>query len=155
VIKNFDRGECAMLEKMKQLVREKDTCVLATTAKNIPHCSLMAYAPDPECGEIYMVTQKNTTKYKNLIDNPTVSLLIDTREDRSGPHRPHTKALTVDGVFRRIADPEKGASARDRLIERHPQMKAFLAQPDAEVFAIKITSFLLLDGIVDSYYEEL
>lgn len=144
-----------MLDKMKELVREKDICVLATTAGNTPHCSLMAYVTDPECSEIYMVTQKNTTKYKNLTDNPTVSLLIDTRDEHSAARRPHTKALTVDGVFRRIHDPEKEASVRAKLMERHPHMQPFLDQPEAEVFAIKITSFLLLDGITDSYYEEI
>jgi nitroimidazol reductase NimA-like FMN-containing flavoprotein (pyridoxamine 5'-phosphate oxidase superfamily) len=143
-----------MLDKMKALVKEKDICVLATSAEGTPHCSLMAYVTNPECSELYMVTQKNT-KYKNLLDNPTVSLLIDTREEHSGSHRPRTKALTVDGVFRRIDDPSQGDSVRATLVERHPHMKSFLDQPDAEVFAIRITSFLLLDGVTDSYYEEI
>lgn len=140
---------------MKKLLREKDTCVLATTAGKIPHCSLMFYVTDPECSKIYMVTQKSTTKYKNLIENPWVSLLIDTRDEHSGTRRPHTRALTVDGTFRRIDEPVEGSSARAAFLERHPHMQAFLDQPDAEVFAIAITSFLLLDGISDSYYEEL
>jgi nitroimidazol reductase NimA-like FMN-containing flavoprotein (pyridoxamine 5'-phosphate oxidase superfamily) len=144
-----------MLDKMKELVRAKGTCVLATTAGSTPHCSLMAYVTDPDCREIYMVTQKSTTKYKNLIDNPTVSLLIDTRDEHPGSDRPYTQALTVDGLFRSLDEPKNEASIRGQLLERHPQLKAFLDHPDAEVFAIQITSFLLLDGISDSYYEEI
>ena len=144
-----------MLDKMKELVREKDICVLATSAQGTPHCSLMAYVTDPECNEIYMVTRKDTTKYKNLVDNPTVSLLIDTREEHPGSRRHHTQALTVDGVFRRIDNPTQRDSIRSTLLEHHPHMKSFLDQPEAEVFAIRITSFLLLDGITDSYYEEI
>lgn len=143
-----------MLNQMKALVREKDTCVLATTAGGSPHCSLMAYATDPECREIYMVTQKDTTKYKNLSENPKVSLLIDTRDENPGPRRPDAKALTVDGVFARINDPQKEAEVRSKLLETHPHMKTFLDQPDAEVFAIRITSFLLLDGLTDAYFEK-
>ena len=43
-----------MIERMKELVRRKDICVLATVAENKPHCSLMAYVTDDECKEIYM-----------------------------------------------------------------------------------------------------
>jgi nitroimidazol reductase NimA-like FMN-containing flavoprotein (pyridoxamine 5'-phosphate oxidase superfamily) len=32
-----------MLEEMKALAREKNSCVLATIAGNKPYCSLMAY----------------------------------------------------------------------------------------------------------------
>ena len=71
-----------MLERMKAVVREKDICVLATVSGDKPHCSLMAYAADDDCREIYMVTHRKTNKYKNLKENPAVSLLIDTREER-------------------------------------------------------------------------
>jgi len=72
-----------MLEEMKALAKQKDICVLATVSDGNPHCSLMAYATDDDCREIYMITQKGTKKYKNLIKNPSVSLLIDTREEQA------------------------------------------------------------------------
>jgi nitroimidazol reductase NimA-like FMN-containing flavoprotein (pyridoxamine 5'-phosphate oxidase superfamily) len=84
-----------MLEKMKSLAREKDICVLATVSNKKPHCSLMAYVTDDECREIYMVSHKQTRKYKNLLENPSASLLIDTREENLGTSRPEAKALTV------------------------------------------------------------
>lgn len=55
-----------MLERMKQLVREKDICVLATVSGSKPHCSLMAYVTDEDCREIYMVSRRQTGKYRNL-----------------------------------------------------------------------------------------
>jgi nitroimidazol reductase NimA-like FMN-containing flavoprotein (pyridoxamine 5'-phosphate oxidase superfamily) len=68
-----------MIEKMKALVKRKDICVLATVSENNPHCSLMAYVTDNDCREIYMVTNRQSTKFRNLSANPLVSLLIDTR----------------------------------------------------------------------------
>jgi len=59
-----------MLEKMKELVRKKNICVLATVSDYKPYCSLMAYITDATCKEIYMVTHKNTTKFNNLQKNP-------------------------------------------------------------------------------------
>ena len=144
-----------MLAKMKSLVRNHDTCVLATASKGRPHCSLMAYAADDACGEIYMVTHRTTSKYRNLTDNPHVSILIDTREEHPGRRRPEARALTVEGEFRPIQDKERQLSAKARLIEAHPYLKDFIENEDAEVFSVKVVSFLLLEGLSDAYYEKL
>jgi nitroimidazol reductase NimA-like FMN-containing flavoprotein (pyridoxamine 5'-phosphate oxidase superfamily) len=143
------------LEKMQQLAREKDICVLATASGGTPHCSLMAYVIDDGCREIYMATFKKTTKFKNLTENPDVSLLIDTREEHAGPLRSEAKAMTVDGTFQKIDDESKKHRMRVKLLERHPHLKDFLAHPDAEVFCIKIRSFLLLDGLTEAHFEEI
>jgi len=37
-----------MIEKIKALVREKDTCVPATVSDDSPHCSLMSYVSEPD-----------------------------------------------------------------------------------------------------------
>jgi nitroimidazol reductase NimA-like FMN-containing flavoprotein (pyridoxamine 5'-phosphate oxidase superfamily) len=142
-----------MLDEMKALAKQKDICVLATSSGNEPHCSLMAYATDDACTEIYMVTYRNTHKYKNLMENSSVSLLIDTREEDAGPRRPSAKALTVTGVFQRIDNEEKKGVVLRRLLERHPHLKNFVNQPDAEPFCVKVSSFLLLDGLTDAYYQ--
>jgi nitroimidazol reductase NimA-like FMN-containing flavoprotein (pyridoxamine 5'-phosphate oxidase superfamily) len=142
-----------MLKSMKALVREKDICVLATISGTKPHCSLMAYATNDSCLEIYMVTHRRTTKYQNLTENPNVSLLIDTREEHHGAGRPHGKALTVSGTFEPIADVEKRKEVRAKLLERHPHLWDFMNDPDAEPICIKVISFLLLDGLTDAHFE--
>lgn len=142
-----------MLDTMKALVREKDMCVLATASHNRPHCSLMAYVADDACTAIYMVTLKDTRKYRNLRANPWVSLLIDTREDDRGARRPHAKALTVTGVFERIREDTMRRQVREALIRRHAHLEGFTRHPDAEVFSIQISAFLLLDGLTHSYFE--
>ena len=142
-----------MLDKMKALVREKDMCVLATVSNNRPHCSLMAYVANDACTEIYMVTFKDTKKYRNLRENAWVSLLIDTREEDRGSRRPQAKALTVTGVFEEIGDDNMRHQIREALMRRHAQLEGFADHPDAEVFSILIHSFLLLDGLTNSYFE--
>ena len=142
-----------MLDRIKALVREKDMCVLATVSNNRPHCSLMAYIANDACTEIYMVTFKDTKKYRNLMENPWVSLLIDTREEDRGSRRSQAKALTVTGVFEQIEDDNIRHRIREALMRRHPQLEGFADHPDAEVFSIRIHSFLLLDGLTNSYFE--
>ena len=151
---SFSR-EAFMLEKMKALVRKKDTCVLATVGQGCPHCSLMAYVTDGECSEIYMATQKGSRKYRNLMENPLVSLLIDTREDQHGQKGAEAMALTVAGTLQQTDNPNKNHAMREKLLARHPRLNDFLNQPDVTIICIKISSFLLLKGLKDSYFEEL
>jgi len=144
-----------MLSTMKNLAKEKDMCVLATASGGAPHCSLMAYVTDQDCSEIYMTTQRNTQKYKNVLENPFVSLLIDTREDHKGHLRYETKAMTVAGTCEVIEEEAKQALVRAKLVERHPHLKEFLSHPEAAILCIRVASFLLLNGLTDAYFEEI
>ncbi len=142
-----------MLEKMKDIVKSNDLCVLATVSEGKPHCSLMSYISDEDGYEIYLISHKQTKKYANLMENPTVSLLIDTREKEKGQRRIYIKALTVSGEFQTIKDPKKKDFIRSKFLKIHPHLADFLNDPDAEIFSIKIKSFQLLDGVKDAFFE--
>lgn len=144
-----------MLEEMKAIAKQQDICVLATVSGGKPHCSLMAYAIDDDCREIYMVTHRETSKYRNLIENPSVSLLIDNREEGAGAPDSAAKALTVSGLFQRIDEEHKREHARAKLMEKHPYLREFIDHPDAELLCIKVVSYLLLTGLTDSHFETL
>jgi len=141
-----------ILKEIKALAREKNICVLATVADGKPHCSLMAYVTDENCKEIYMVTHKNTTKYENLINNPSVSLLIDTRDISP---LSQAKALTIEGTCTAIESKEKREKVRDRLLAVHPHLAGFINHPEAEVLRIKICSFLLLNGLQEAHFQSI
>jgi len=143
-----------MLPKMKRLLKEKDICVLATVSGKQPHCSLMAYVAAADGREIYMATLRDTKKYRNLTQNPAVSLLIDTREDAAGPRGSRAKALTVNGVFQRM-EGGKQARIRPRILRRHPHLQDLFAKGEAEIFAVRIESFQLLEGATDSHFERI
>jgi nitroimidazol reductase NimA-like FMN-containing flavoprotein (pyridoxamine 5'-phosphate oxidase superfamily) len=144
-----------MLEKMKDVVKSNDLCVLATVSEGRPHCSLMSYVSDEEGREIYLISHRQTKKYFNLMENPSVSLLIDTREEEKGQRRIDIKALTVSGEFKMINNPEKKDLIRSNFLKRHPHLTDFLNDPEAELFSIKIRSFQLLDGLKDAFFESI
>jgi general stress protein 26 len=112
----------------------------------------MAYAADEACQEIYMVTHRKTQKYQNLLENPAVSMLIDTREKTP---RTRTQALTIEGTFQRIENEAKKDRVRKTFLKIHPHLKEFIEHPDAELICIKIKSFLLLNGLTHAHYEQL
>lgn len=139
-----------MRQEIKDLIQANDVCVLATVSGRNPHCSLMSYAASDDCRELYMVTQASTKKYRNLKENPSVSLLVDSRQ--AAP-RGRAKALTVTGTFAGVKDEVRREELRRRLLARHPHLKDFMDQPDAELMVVKVAAFQLLDGLTDAYYE--
>lgn len=141
-----------MLEKMKNFIKNKNICVLSTVSDNKPYCSLMAYITDASCEEIYMVTHKNTTKFSNLQKNPSVSLLIDSRETQP---RSNAKALTIDGMFTPLIDENQKKAIRNQMLASFPYMKDFIHHPDSELIRIKIKSFLLLNSLTESHFASL
>ena len=144
-----------MIEKMIDIVKANDLCVLATVSEGKPHCSLMSYVSDEEGREIYLISHRQTKKYFNLMENPTVSLLIDTREEEKGQRRNDIKALTVRGEFQAINNPGKKELIRFKFLKRHPHLADFLNDPEAELFSIKIRSFQLLDGVKNAFFESI
>jgi len=149
-----ERRASAMLETIKTLIKSKDICVLSTVSDGKPHCSLMSYVTDDDCREFYMITLPATKKYRNLEDNSAVSLLIDTRDDVDRK-RQDIRALTVSGVFRSIDEKEKVEVILRKLLQRHPHLQEFAENGAARVFAVRVTSFQLLEGVSRSYFIEL
>ena len=144
-----------MLDTMKEVIRSQDMCVLATVSGDKPHCSLMAYIPDKDCRNIYLVTHRDTSKYRNINKNPSVSILIDTRLIDMGEKRRRAKALTANGVAERIANQDERLSILADFLEQHRHLKDFASHADAEVLAVRIQSLQLLDGVSNAYFERL
>ena len=142
-----------MLEKMRDIIKGNDLCVLATVSVGSPHCSLMSYISDEEGQEVYLVSHKETKKYSNLLENPTVSLLIDAREEEKRQRRIDIKALTVSGKFQIINDVGKKDLIRARFLKSHSHLTDFVNDPGAEIFSIKIKSFQLLEGVKNAFFE--
>ena len=141
-----------MLAEMKELVRAHSACVLATSSGNRPYCSLMAYATNDDASEIYMATPRSTRKFENIMANPAVSLMIDTRNEVP---RPEVRALTVEGICAPVTDPARNEQIRTQLLASHPQLASFLDHEDCAILCITVSSFLLLKGLTDAHYATL
>jgi len=139
-------------EKIRTLIKEQGACVLATASKNRPHCSLMAYATNDSCDEIYLITLNEGRKYQNLCENPSVSLLIDTRQGSFGFDPEKAMALTLSGPFARVIKESERQRIRKALSLKHPGLSEFFENPQGEPIKILIESYLLLEGPTKSHY---
>ena len=147
-LRNFNMSE--MLKKIKTLIRRKDSCVLATTDGETPHCSLMAYLPGDSGECLFLVTSRASRKYQNMRRHPRVSLLIDTRGEQQ---RELTQALTVTGTCDFLQENAEIERVKAAFVRQHPHLDSFLRRHDMAVVCIQVDFFLLLDGPERAYHE--
>ena len=139
-----------MLEKIKALILRKDSCVLATTDGETPHCSLMAYVTGNTGERLFLVTSSNSRKYQNIRRHPRVSLLIDTRGEQQ---RELTQALTLTGTCSILQDTAEIAQVKASFARQHPQLDDFIHKDKMAVMSVQVDFFLLLEGPERAYYE--
>lgn len=142
-------------ETVWQIVAENDLCVLATIGGGQPHCSLMAYVTDPDRNTLYLVTNRDTKKFRNLELSPQVSLLIDTRHRHLPGARERIQAVTLNGTCRAVLDPERSDRIGRRFLEVHPHLRPVFEHPDRVFLEVVIRSLLRLNGPTDALYLEI
>jgi nitroimidazol reductase NimA-like FMN-containing flavoprotein (pyridoxamine 5'-phosphate oxidase superfamily) len=138
-----------MLDKIKTLVRENDICVLATSGADGPHTSLMAYVCAEEVADIYLVTSRHSLKYRNMVQDERVSLLVDTRDKEP---RGTIRALTITGQARVVPDGAQRDDLLQRFVRRHPHLGGLLAQENIALVRIRIRAFQLLNGPQEAHH---
>ncbi|MBU4438341.1 MAG: pyridoxamine 5'-phosphate oxidase family protein [Acetobacterium sp.] len=143
-----------MLAKVTTILHENTLCVLCTELNGNPHCSLMTYLLSDDLKVLYLVSTRESRKYQNLLTNPRVSVLVDTRQRLGTNPAENIVSVTFEGLFHPLADPETQI-VRIHLAQAHPELNAILKNPDCVIFGIHLKSFLLLDGPVDSYQGDL
>ncbi len=143
-----------MLEKMKSLIGEHGTCVLATVGPDQrPHCSLMSYLPSEDCRRLYLLTGRATRKYRNMAANPQVSLLLDTRATGAASGLEGVVyALVMEGRFTPLPEGSEKAELTRRLLARHPHLAELAAGLDSELVAVVIGRLQLLEGPVKAHF---
>jgi len=113
----------------------KDSCVLATTDGETPHCSLMAYVPDDSGERLFLITSSASRKYQNIRRHPRVSLLIDTRGEQQ---RKFTQALTVTGTADILQDTGEIAQVKATFVRQHPDLAGFIRKDEMAVICVQV-----------------
>lgn len=129
------------------MLLDNNLSVLATCSDNKPNSSLMQYTCNKDATEMFMLTLKGSTKHQNIMSNPEVSLLVDTRNNSNG-----IRALTIYGKASLTEDAVLRQVMTTQLVEKNPDLSVFAINPEVCLISVRIESFLLLDGLVESSY---
>ena len=101
------------MERLMTLIKENDTCTLATCKDNKPRISIMAYMVIND--HILFATGADSIKGKNLLANPQVSLSISALP----------LYATIDGTVIEPTESEKQAY-NEKLFVKYPEFKELM-----------------------------
>lgn len=137
------------MDKARELIKESKLCVLSTSLKDVPNSSLMKYATNENVTEIYMLASDESVKCRNIRENPNASLLIDTRITEVNP-----RALTVYGKAEIVGDKDSAHNYLEKLLDVNPDLSVFKVSSKSCIILVRITGFLLMDGITEGGFME-
>lgn len=115
--------------------------VLATLWEEKPYCNLVAFTPSPDACHLFFATSRTTRKYRNLTQNPFVSMLCDTRA-HTGTDFEQAVAITALGHASEATKPLLDAS-RKLHVARHPALAGFMKAPDCTLFDICVQRYII------------
>lgn len=140
-------------KQIKRILQSQLYGILATSYKNQPYISLLAFIASKDMKSIYVATGRNTHKFQNVNENDKVAFFIDTRENNNLDVS-SAYALTVFGTAKEI-NKKKNTQIKKLYISRHPQLDSFIHSQNVEFLQIKISSFSLVERFQNVYLLEM
>lgn len=131
------KGSTPVAERLRALDRTQRHAVLATVSAGQPYTSLVAFALLPDLSGALFATPKDTFKYRNILENEQVALLVDSRSNRRTSYM-GAEAVTIQGR----AVPVRRGPRREQLAEiftvKHPDLAGFVQSPTTALVLIEM-----------------
>ncbi|MEJ2104915.1 MAG: pyridoxamine 5'-phosphate oxidase family protein [Ignavibacteriaceae bacterium] len=131
------RGSFPVFKRLRELDRNQLHAILATESDGQPYTSMIAYALAPDKKGIIFFTPRKTQKYKNILKNNRVSLLIDTRSNTEKDYM-SAESLTVLGNAIPVRKGRRWSELAGTLIQKHPALKTIINSPETKLIFVII-----------------
>jgi len=128
--------------RIADLLDSQRLAVLATHGQGQPHGSLVSFACTADLRQMLFATPRSTRKYANLLENPRVALVVDSRE-KAERDLHLAEALTVTGTALEAAPEEAGAWLR-LYLGKHPHLEDFAVAPTCARFKVLVETYSLV-----------
>jgi nitroimidazol reductase NimA-like FMN-containing flavoprotein (pyridoxamine 5'-phosphate oxidase superfamily) len=115
--------------------------VLNTWNKQGPHSSLVAFFSSDDISAIYFAAIRSTQKYRNILENPNVSFLVDNRLNTQNDLRKATSIICY-GTAGEITGNER-TEISAAYLEKYPSLHNFIGDPECAVVKIKIAKYVI------------
>jgi general stress protein 26 len=128
-------------ELLMQIMEAQRFAVLATMSNQQPYSNLVAFAVSDDLRQIVFTTNRDTQKYRNILSNNKITLLIDNRCNSLSDFT-RALAITVLGVAS-----ELNGDNSDKLVQsylyKHPSLGEFLQRPDIAIIKVLVTDYII------------
>lgn len=132
---------------VQQLLDTTGFAILATEGAGQPHASLIAVTPFQGWRQLVFATYRDTQKYRNLLNNNRVSVLVDGCKASRGDEQAGF-VVTAVGHAQDIAADQHDAAMQAHL-QRHPDLASFLQSPDCVLVGVAVEAYQVVRSIDD------
>ena len=132
---------------VQQLLDATGFAILATEGAGQPHASLIAVTPFQGWRQLVFATYRDTQKYRNLLNNRRVSVLVDgCKASRGGVQ----EGFVVTAVGQALDIPaHQHAAALQVHLQRHPDLASFVQSPDCVLVGVSVEAYQVVRSIDD------
>lgn len=116
--------------------------VLATHGSPYPYATLVACAHSADLKHIYFATIRDTRKYQNILKEPHVSILMDSRKNRPSDVK-DACALTVLGWSGETCGAGKKKALR-LYCRAHPRLCDFVRDPNCALMKVRVDRYVMV-----------
>jgi nitroimidazol reductase NimA-like FMN-containing flavoprotein (pyridoxamine 5'-phosphate oxidase superfamily) len=131
-----------MADLIRELLNSQKLAVLCTQSKGQPYCNLIACAATPDLKYLLFATNRATRKYANLMADPRVSLLVDSRANEISDFA-DAAAATALGTAGELQGQEREHFLRIYL-KKHPNLAEFVSAPTCALLRVKVDKYILV-----------
>ena len=137
----------ALREQIQEVLERSRLAVLATHGSGQPHASLVAFTPTGGVRHLIFATHRDTRKYRNILADPRVAVLIGARDD-FGSRPDRRLVLTALGEATEIPEVERPA-ALSAHAARHPDLQEFFRSTDCALLRVSVQAYQVVAGFDD------
>jgi uncharacterized pyridoxamine 5'-phosphate oxidase family protein len=132
------RGNVSVPHRLKFLNKSERHAVLATTAQSKPYASIVAFALTSDMKGVLFATPKNTRKYRNIIENNHVALLIDNRNNTDKAYM-GAESISILGTAKPVRRGKRWVELSRVFFRKHPALRGFVLSPSTALILVEAT----------------
>ncbi len=130
-------------ETIKDILDSQKLAVLATQGNGKPYGSLVAFAATADLKTILFATTRASRKYVNLLTDPGVALVIDTRTNQTADFS-DAAAITVLGEVEEVSAFVRQESNMIYL-NKHPNLEEFIESPTTALLSVRVKTYIMVN----------
>jgi nitroimidazol reductase NimA-like FMN-containing flavoprotein (pyridoxamine 5'-phosphate oxidase superfamily) len=132
------RGKISVPERLRFLNETERHAVLATACENKPYTSIVAFALTQDMKGVLFATPKNTRKYRNIIKNNHVAVLIDNRNNTDKAYM-GAESVSILGTAKPVRRGKRWLELSRVFVRKHPALKEFVRAPSTGLILVEAT----------------
>jgi len=130
-------------QRLRDLFASQKLAVLSTYDQGQAYASLVGFVVTDDLKFLLFATDQRTRKYRNVMRNTHIALLIDNRSDLDTDFQ-GTTAVTVTGVAAEVPSSER-EKWLPRYLEKHPHLAEFVNASSCVLIRVNVEWYYIVN----------